>query len=290
MVEVNINGNTENFKLQDEIKFDDRIGRFFFGGSSATVGSSAILSRAIIHRNKFVKWDELAENRGEKIFLEELKKSDEKRKLLNRLVVHSSKSKNPPKSTSRRLFSKKIKATSPKEFGSYIVRKTVSSCWNHKNIMSRISCLDRELEKNFIKKLKTTNLKTIDQIRKARRVFGSFNGLQCDGTLLDIFLKDLRITKNKAKLFPDLMAAAERNCALAFLVLAKMHESAGDISAALMYYSLAAEKAIRTRKSNPEAMVFVDDIRLDDEEALELFEGESGGGEVRSLSQALFSF
>ena len=153
-------------------------------------------------------------------------------------------------------------------------------------IMSRIRCLDRELEKNFLKKLKHTNFKTFNQIRKARRVFGSFNGLQCDGTLLSIFLKDLR-TQNKAKLFPYLMVAAERNCALAFLVLAKMHESAGDLSAASMYYSQAAEKAIRIRKTNPEAMVFVDDIRLDDEEALELYEGESGGGEVPSLRKTL---
>ena len=280
-IEVNINGNTEFFKLQDNLNFDDRIGRYFFGGSSANVGSSAILSRAIIHRNKFAKQDELSENLGESIFIAEIKKSEEKRRLLNRLVVHS-KSKYPSKNTSPRLFSKTKKGTSPKEFTSYIVRKTVSSCWNHKNIMSRISCLDRELERNFLRRFKHTKFESFDQIRSIKRVFGSFSGLQCDGTLMNIFLKDLH-AKNNAKLFPYLMAAAERNCALAFLVLAKIHETKGDLSAASMYYSQAAEKAIRKRKLSPEEMVFVDDIRLDDEEALELFEGESGGGKAKSL-------
>ena len=220
--------------------------------------------------------------------MDNLKKFEEKRKLLNRLVVHS-KSKYLPKNTCPRVLTKIQKGTSPKEFGSYIVRKTVSSCWNHKKIMSRISCLDRELEKNFLKRFERTNFESLDQLKKMKRVFESFNGLQCDGTLLRIFLRTLH-AKNNAKLFPYLMAAAERNCDLAFLVLAKMHETSGDISAASMYYSLAAEKAIRTRKNYPEEMVFVDDIRHDDEEALVSFEGESGGGKFQSFELTILIF
>ncbi|CAG5082336.1 Oidioi.mRNA.OKI2018_I69.PAR.g10099.t1.cds [Oikopleura dioica] len=282
-LEVNIAGSIERFELKDEVKFDDSKGRFFFGGSSANIGASVIFSKAVIRRDRSVNKEELSENPGELIFSNGVMRAEEKRRVLNRLVAHS-KSKYPSKDTCPTIFKKANKGVSPKEFQSPVVRRVVMKCWNFGKIMDRINCLNRELENNFMKRLEQTRFESLNQNRRRMKsLFQSFDGLQCDGTLLTIFLKSI---DSKNYLFPYLMLAADKNCALALLVLAKIHESSGDLLTAAMYYSYAAQKAFERRRDHPEQMVFVDEIRLNDEKALDLFEGESGGVYNWLLDQA----